>query len=63
MYGGTVTATKVLSNATIGIYNSVMHIVVNIKSTTTYQNITQTHEKDISSSITWNSDDTGMAGY
>lgn len=63
MYGGTVTATKVFSNATIGIYNAVMHIVVNIKATTTYQGVTLTNEKDFSSSKTWNSDDTGMNGY
>ena len=63
MYGGTVTATKVLSNATIGIYHATMHVVVNIKSTTTYQGVTLTDEKDISSSITWNSDDSGMTGY
>ncbi|MFN0081105.1 MAG: hypothetical protein ACKVOM_01175 [Ferruginibacter sp.] len=63
MYGGTVTATKVLSNATIGTYHAIMHLVINIKSTTTYLNVTHTDEKDISTSKTWNSDDTGMNGY
>lgn len=63
MYGGTVTATKVLSNATIGTYHAIMHLVINIKSTTTYLNVTLTNEKDISTSKTWNSDDTGMNGY
>lgn len=62
-YGGTVTATKILSQSTIGIYNASQYLVVNIKSSVSKNAITVTDERDISSSITFFTDSPPIQGF
>lgn len=61
--GGTLNATKVFANATIGTYNAIMDITVNVSSHVTVANAPITLYEDFSSHKSWNVNDAPNPGY
>lgn len=62
-YGGEVVATKVTSQSVIGISNSVMYLVVNIRAKVSRNGVSVTDERDISSHFTYHVDTAPIPGF
>jgi hypothetical protein len=58
-----VVVSKLFANATLGTYNSIMHIGVNVKATLVKGLFSYTQEKDLNSTKEYNLDTEAMPGY